>query len=244
MRTPTPLQLLQVWESGSSPSPAARGLLLLGSACDEYPPEALAALPLGRRDALLLQLRARLFGREMCAVAHCPQCVTPIEATFRCDDLLFGIARQRRPVAGTCVFRPWRAAAFSAPRQQRPDGTGAVRGRRRGAQAAAGTLRARGPGCERPGQPAAVAAGRYRAGDGASRSPGRPAAGLPVSGLRPSLAADVRYRALPVAGIAGVGAAHRCATWTPWRARITGPKRTSWALTPRRRQAYLELCAP
>ncbi len=88
MRTPTPAQLLQVWERGSGPSVATCGLLLLGSSCDEYPAEALAALPLGRRDALLLQLRVRLFGGEICAVANCPRCAAAVEATFRCDDLL------------------------------------------------------------------------------------------------------------------------------------------------------------
>ncbi len=35
MRTPTPAQLLQVWERGVGPSAAACGLLLLGSSCDE-----------------------------------------------------------------------------------------------------------------------------------------------------------------------------------------------------------------
>ncbi len=92
MRTPTHAQLLEVWERGSGPSAATRGLLLLGSSCDEYPAETLATLPLGRRDALLLQLRPRLFGGEICAVAHCPQCVAPVEATFRCDDLLLASA--------------------------------------------------------------------------------------------------------------------------------------------------------
>jgi hypothetical protein len=88
MRTPTPAQLLQVWERGDGPSAATRGLLLLGSSCDECSAQALAALPLGRRDALLLQLRARLFGAGIDAVASCPQCATMVEATFRCDDLL------------------------------------------------------------------------------------------------------------------------------------------------------------
>ena len=88
MRTPTPAQLLQVWERGSDPSAATCGLLLLGSSCDEYPAEMLAALPLGRRDALLLQLRERLFGDEICTVANCPQCAAMVEATFRGDDLL------------------------------------------------------------------------------------------------------------------------------------------------------------
>lgn len=87
MHTPTPAQLLQVWERGGDPSAAARGLLLLGCSCDEYSAETQAALPLGRRDALLLELRERLFGAAIDAVAACPQCAATVEATFRCDDL-------------------------------------------------------------------------------------------------------------------------------------------------------------
>jgi hypothetical protein len=87
MHTPTPAQLLQVWERGGDPSAAARGLLLLGCSCDEYSAETQAALPLGRRDALLLELRERLFGTAIDAVATCPQCAATVEATFRCDDL-------------------------------------------------------------------------------------------------------------------------------------------------------------
>lgn len=88
MRTPTPAQLLQVWERGGGPSAAACGLLLLDSSCDDCSAETLAALPLGQRDALLLQLHARLFGAAIDVVATCPQCAATVEATFRCDDLL------------------------------------------------------------------------------------------------------------------------------------------------------------
>lgn len=88
MRTPAPAQLLEVWERGVDPSAAARGLLLLDGSCDELSVEALAALPLGRRDTLLLQLRARLFGTAIDAVATCPQCAAAVEAAFGCDDLL------------------------------------------------------------------------------------------------------------------------------------------------------------
>ena len=88
MHTPTPAQLLQVWERGGDPSAAARALLLLGCSCDdEGDIGELAALPLGRRDALLLELRERLFGSAIEAVASCPQCAAMVEATFRCDDL-------------------------------------------------------------------------------------------------------------------------------------------------------------
>jgi uncharacterized protein (UPF0212 family) len=88
MHTPTPAQLLQVWERGDGSSAAACGLLLLGCSCEECSAEALAALPLGRRDALLLELRERLFGTAIDVVATCPQCAATVEATFRCDDLL------------------------------------------------------------------------------------------------------------------------------------------------------------
>ena len=87
MQTPTPAQLLQVWERAGA-SAASCGLWLLGISCEARSAEALAALPLGQRDALLLQLRERLFGAQVSGVANCPQCATTVEATFRCDDLL------------------------------------------------------------------------------------------------------------------------------------------------------------
>ena len=88
MHTPAPAQLLQVWERGGDPSAAAHGLLLLGCCCDdEGSADALAALPLGRRDARLLELRERLFGTAIDVVTTCPQCEATVEATFRGDDL-------------------------------------------------------------------------------------------------------------------------------------------------------------
>jgi len=88
MRTPAPAQLLQVWERGGIASAAARGLLLLGCCGGaERSAAELAALPLGQRDALLLELRERLFGDAIDVVAPCPQCAATVEATFRCSDL-------------------------------------------------------------------------------------------------------------------------------------------------------------
>ncbi|HEX7112529.1 MAG TPA: hypothetical protein VF216_08795 [Mizugakiibacter sp.] len=87
MRTPTPAQLLEVWERGSDQSAAVRARLLFGASCDDLDGAAQAALPLGQRDARLLELRARLFGPEVTGTATCPRCVTAVEATFRCSDL-------------------------------------------------------------------------------------------------------------------------------------------------------------
>lgn len=88
MHTPTPSQLLQVWERGGDQPDAARALLLLASSCDDIAADALAALPLGRRDALLLQLRTCLFGSEIVGVTHCPRCDATVEAVFDGDALL------------------------------------------------------------------------------------------------------------------------------------------------------------
>lgn len=88
MRTPTPAQLLQVWERGGELSATARSLLLLASSCEDGTTETLATLPLGARDALLLQLRERLFGGDVDLVATCPQCAATVEASFRGANLL------------------------------------------------------------------------------------------------------------------------------------------------------------
>ncbi|OYY68092.1 hypothetical protein [Sphingomonas sp. 28-63-12] len=47
----------------------------------------LAAMPLGARDALLLDLRERLFGHELAIVATCPRCAEQLEAGFSLDDV-------------------------------------------------------------------------------------------------------------------------------------------------------------
>jgi uncharacterized protein (UPF0212 family) len=88
MRMPTAAEWLQVWERGGDASTAARGLYLLDTSGDAPDNEALLRLPLGRRDALLLRLQARLFGRRLDGVAQCPACGAMVEAGFDTDTLL------------------------------------------------------------------------------------------------------------------------------------------------------------
>jgi len=88
MRTPTPAQLLEVWERGADAPVAAGCIALLAICCEGSSGESLASLPLGRRDALLLELRARLFGTQLCGVVDCPACGTTVEANLGCDELL------------------------------------------------------------------------------------------------------------------------------------------------------------
>jgi hypothetical protein len=82
MRALTPLELLAAWERGLAQTPAERALELLRAACPDSPPELLAGYSLGRRTAELLMFRERLFGRQMTAVANCPQCADRLELSL------------------------------------------------------------------------------------------------------------------------------------------------------------------
>ncbi len=90
MHTPSASELMRAWERGAESSAAARGLWLLEASCEDLDAESLLALPLGRRDALLLDLRERLFGRRMHGVACCPACGASVEADFDVDALRQG----------------------------------------------------------------------------------------------------------------------------------------------------------
>lgn len=87
MHTPSASALLQAWERGAESSAATRGLWLLDASCEDLDVESLLALPLGRRDALLLDLRKRLFGRCMHGVACCPACGATAEVDLDVDAL-------------------------------------------------------------------------------------------------------------------------------------------------------------
>ena len=74
---------LDVWERTAAEPPTARGDLLAASfRCDGS-----GALTLGARDALLLELRARLFGKQLRSTATCPACEERCEWDFELDAL-------------------------------------------------------------------------------------------------------------------------------------------------------------
>lgn len=87
MRALSATELLGVWERGLGQPPVQQALTLLAGACPESPPEALARLSIGQRDARLLALRELTFGGEFTALASCPACAEKIELTFRAVDL-------------------------------------------------------------------------------------------------------------------------------------------------------------
>ena len=83
----TAAALLALWEAGQGRSNAYRALLLTRAACPECAPDAVAAMSVGRRDAALLSLRERTFGRHVRGLAGCPRCGARVELSFSVDDI-------------------------------------------------------------------------------------------------------------------------------------------------------------
>jgi cytochrome c553 len=86
MRALSASELLDVWEQGQGERPAQRALVLLAAACDQSI-DALARLPVGERDARLLQLRQSAFGSRITSVATCAECGERLELSFDASDL-------------------------------------------------------------------------------------------------------------------------------------------------------------
>ena len=86
MRALSAPELLGVWELGLGQGPAQRALTLLAAACDTSP-DALAGLTIGQRDAGLLTLREWTFGPRMSGVVTCPGCGGRLELTFDVGEI-------------------------------------------------------------------------------------------------------------------------------------------------------------
>ena len=86
--------LLDAWEQGSDQPPVVQALVLLAAAQPDSAPAALRALPIGRRDSALLALRESLFAGRVDALTACPRCAAPL-------DLIFDVADIRLPVPAT-----------------------------------------------------------------------------------------------------------------------------------------------
>lgn len=87
----TEADLLRVWEEGHARSPVGRALLLATAAAGERAdPDAVAELPLGRRNELLLELQELCFGSTLPCVVTCPGCEESLDVSITVDELRFG----------------------------------------------------------------------------------------------------------------------------------------------------------
>ena len=92
MRPLTAQELLQVWEQGCDQPPTQQALTLLAAAVPEASRDELAALPIGQRDGQLLTLREWIFGSQIESVAQCPKCGESLELNFHIDDIRVDLA--------------------------------------------------------------------------------------------------------------------------------------------------------
>lgn len=90
LRGLTPQGLLEVCEWAETEPPASRSLALLYVASTDASWEDLAALTIGQRDALLLQLREQTFGQEMQSFSYCQHCGEQLEFSVSTRDLHVG----------------------------------------------------------------------------------------------------------------------------------------------------------
>jgi hypothetical protein len=71
--------ILHIWEQGQRQHPVDQALTMLAVACPELALEHLADLPIGQRDAHLLDLWAQTFGATLYGAGTCPQCAERLE---------------------------------------------------------------------------------------------------------------------------------------------------------------------
>jgi uncharacterized protein (UPF0212 family) len=79
--------VLDLWEAAAGLPPERRGSALVAAAAAE-PLAAVEARPVGERDRRLLDLRRRLIGEQVEARGTCPGCGAEVEAAFALADLL------------------------------------------------------------------------------------------------------------------------------------------------------------
>lgn len=87
MRAFTASQLLSLWEHGLAQPAWQRALSLLAASLPDFTAEDLAKLPVGQRDACLLDLRERVFGHRLRSLATCPACGERLELSFDITDI-------------------------------------------------------------------------------------------------------------------------------------------------------------
>jgi hypothetical protein len=81
-------RLLNAWDQGQLEPEVTRAIVLLASALPSHSTEELALMPLAERNALLLELRALSFGHVMDGYALCPECAGALEFQLAVKSLL------------------------------------------------------------------------------------------------------------------------------------------------------------
>jgi hypothetical protein len=104
MHALSPNELLEVWEQGAGLSAAKRALVLLVAAYTELTPEQIAQLSIGQRDRYLLALREETFGSQLDSIATCPSCAERLEFRVNATDICASALKEPNGVfEATCA---------------------------------------------------------------------------------------------------------------------------------------------
>ena len=87
---PSSWDVIRAWEAAGGGDGAGRCISMLTAMRPQMDKESAAALPLGMRDSLLMELRTALFGDAIEAFAECPQCLERLEYAFPVSELCQG----------------------------------------------------------------------------------------------------------------------------------------------------------
>ena len=88
MRLLTASELLQIWEMGIDSSVLNSGIQLLNIAYNMPGIQDAAQLSIGERDARLLLMREKLFGKQLVSKAQCPKCAETVEWEMSTTEML------------------------------------------------------------------------------------------------------------------------------------------------------------
>jgi len=83
---PSAEAIVEIWEQGLYQQPVDRALTIL-SVLTDRPRQELAAMTLERRDSLLIQRRAQLFGGSFSGSSTCAHCGCDVEVSVSADEL-------------------------------------------------------------------------------------------------------------------------------------------------------------
>lgn len=95
MRPLRPADILDLADDAETAAGASHALAILSRAMPERGSDALAGMPVGRRDAELLAVRAATFGARIALVSDCPRCGATLESGLKAEDV--GLACEHLP---------------------------------------------------------------------------------------------------------------------------------------------------
>ena len=97
-------EILKAWERSRELPEQEAAVALLAMASPERSLDKLASLPLGERNALLLDLRVLTLGRRMEGFAVCPECSTQLEFVLDARELAKGLRARPAEAAELAGF--------------------------------------------------------------------------------------------------------------------------------------------